>query len=239
MQNISSSSKKQHIGSIESLILEHDSLVKKIAHHLILRVPPHLGIDDLIQAGTVGLIESAYQYDQNKGASFTTYAGIRIRGAMLDEVRKADWAPRSVHQNTKKINQAVFDLESLSEGHCRHYKIAEKLQISLLSLRKMILDTHGSKLLSFEEVGMNHESVQPQEYQVNDPQTRAEESQLYEGLVKRIEDLSEKERLVIALYYHEDLNLKEIGGILEVSESRVSQILSKALKKLQISQKSF
>lgn len=215
------------------LVAEHASLVKRIAYHLLQRLPNSVQVDDLIQAGMLGLLEASSKYDAKKGASFTTFAGIRIRGAMLDEVRRGDWAPRSVHRNSRRITQAIRDLEFQKGSGATDTEIAKYLGISLSEYSAMLRDSNGCRLFSFDEI-----------FDVEDP----EESRLLGGspgvldefqreqfklrLASAIETLPERERLVLSLYYDEELNLKEIGEVLGVSESRVSQIHSQATLRL-------
>lgn len=220
--------------SLESIIAENSILVKKIAHHLLARLPSHIVLDDLIQSGTVGLIEAAYNYDPTKGASFSTYAGIRIRGAILDEIRKGDWAPRSVHQNSRRISQAIAEIEPHLGREASSQEIAQYMGVSLETLNNMLNDTHSSRIISFEELGITHDVIGDGTYaSAKSPESLVEVSERKRNLALLVKDLPEKERLVIALYYDEELNLKEIGKIINVSESRVSQILSAALHRLE------
>ena len=159
MDGISTYKSVEHHKSVESIILENSSLVKKIAHHMLARLPSHISLDDLIQSGTVGLIEAAYNYDPTKGASFSTYAGIRIRGAILDEIRKGDWAPRSVHQNSRKISQAISELEASLGRDVSAQEIAEHMNISIESLNHMMNDTHNCKIISFEDLGVTQDVI--------------------------------------------------------------------------------
>ena len=234
MDGISTYQSVEQHKSVEAIILENSGLVKKIAHHMLARLPSHIALDDLIQSGTVGLIEAAYNYDPTKGASFSTYAGIRIRGAILDEIRKGDWAPRSVHQNSRKISQAIAELEARHGRDVSAQEIADYMEISLESLNLMMNDTHNCKIISFEDLGVTQDVITDASHTISKgPEGLVEKGEQKQHLGEIIKTLPEKERLVIALYYDEELNLKEIGQVIGVSESRVSQILSSALHRIQ------
>ncbi len=218
----------------ENMVDKHASMVKRIAYHLKSRLPAHIQVDDLIQAGMIGLLEAARNYDAKQGASFETYASIRIRGAMLDEMRKNDWAPRSVHRNSRRVAEVIRQIENEKGRDARDSEIAEALNIELDEYNRILQDSSGHKILSFEEFGMDNGSILDT---IPNPQTG-----ILDGLQKEdmkvlianaIAGLPERERLVIALYYDEELNLREIGAIIGVSESRISQIHSQAVIRLQ------
>ena len=218
----------------EEIVNQHAPLVKRIAYHLMSRLPPCVQADDLIQAGMMGLLEASRNYDATQGASFETYAGIRIRGAMLDEIRKNDWAPRSVHRKARRVAEAVRKIENLKGRDARDSEVAQALEISLDEYHQMLQDASGYLVLSFEDMGMDDEAVAAQ---FADRATGVLEGLQREDFKKSLREaiagLPERERLVMALYYDEELNLREIGAVLGVSESRVSQIHSQALIRLQ------
>jgi len=223
------------VGSIDfdALVQEQAPLVKRIAHHLLGRLPDSVQLDDLIQAGMIGLIEAARKYDGGKGASFETYAGIRIRGAMLDEIRRGDWAPRSVHRNSRKISEAIKEVE-LSKGRdAEDHEVAEHLGMSVDEYHSHLKDSAGCRLFSFEEVLEKSEQGAEQIAGASPgPFPGIEKEAFRRALAESIKGLPEREQLVLALYYDEELNLKEIGAILGISESRVSQIHSQAAHRL-------
>ncbi|WP_229367427.1 RNA polymerase sigma factor FliA [Venatorbacter cucullus] len=216
------------------LVREHATLVKRIAHHLLGRLPDSVQLDDLIQAGMIGLIEAARKYDGGKGASFETYAGIRIRGSMLDEIRRGDWAPRSVHRNARRISAAIRQVENEKGRDAEDTEVAAVLGISQDEYHSILQDSAGCRLFSFEEVLEKSESG----FDVFDdeglpgPQDGVERESFQLQLAGAIKTLPEREQLVLALYYDEELNLKEIGAVLGVSESRVSQLHSQAAHRL-------
>ncbi len=201
-------------------------LVKRIAHHLLARLPDSVQIDDLMQAGMLGLLESLSKYDPAKGASFETYAGIRIRGAMLDEMRRGDWAPRSVHRNSRRVTEAMRAIENDTGRVASDRDIAKAMDISLEDYYDILRDAANCRLVSYEEVNDGDDPSILPHIEAGDHGT--EKDALLTSLAGAISQLPERERLVMALYYDEELNLKEIGAVLGVSESRISQILSQA-----------
>lgn len=215
------------------LIRKHAALVKRIAHHLMARLPASVQVDDLIQAGMIGLLEASKKYDASKGAAFETYAGIRIRGAMMDEVRKGDWVPRSVHRNARRISEAIKLIEDREGRDALDDEIATQLGMSLDEYFSCLKDSNSGKLFSFESVTECGEGAVDDVLAASDnPDQAFHESAFKENLAKEIDNLPERERLVLSLYYEEELNLKEIGAVLSVSESRVSQIHTQAAMRL-------
>ncbi len=219
---------------IEAIIKEHSVLVKRIAHHLLGRLPDHIQVDDLIQSGMVGLLEAAQKYEDTKGASFSTYAGIRIRGAMLDDIRRGDWAPRSVHRNGRKVSDAIKQVENHKGSDAQDSEIIEYLGISAEEYHQILSDTNSCRLFSFEEL-LEQQNGEPDlltEGDAPNPLASVERSAFQQVLAQSIKTLPEREQLVLSLYYDEELNLKEIGEVLKVSESRVSQLHSQAALRL-------
>jgi len=214
------------------LIDLHSDLVKKIAFHLLARLPASVEVDDLIQSGMIGLLESARKYDVTKGASFETFAGIRIRGAMLDDLRKGDWVPRSVHKNSRLISTTIAKIEKKTGENATATDIASELDISINEYQQMLRDVSCAKIIPYEDL-VNSEAEMPSTDSRDDQVFQSVSSNEFSSkLVDMIKSLPEKESLVLALYYDEELNLKEIGSVLGVSESRVSQIHSQALHRL-------
>ncbi|HUH36318.1 MAG TPA: RNA polymerase sigma factor FliA [Spongiibacteraceae bacterium] len=219
--------------NLEDLVTRHGLLVKRIAHHLMARLPASVQVDDLLQAGMVGLLEAARNYDSSKGASFETYAGIRIRGAMIDDVRRGDWAPRSVHRNSRRVQEAIHRIERRQGHDPSDQQVAAELGISIDEYHAILQDSLGSRLFSLDELGWGDDDNEdripgPGEGPLDDLTHAA----FRDSLAQAIAELPERERLVLALYYDEELNLKEIGLVLGVSESRVSQIHSQAAQRL-------
>lgn len=227
-------SKAQAQNSQEQLIQRYAPLVKRIAYHLLGRLPASVQVEDLMQAGMIGLLEAAKKYDAGKGASFETYAGIRIRGAMLDEVRKGDWAPRSVHRNTRMVTDAIRTIEARTGRDAKDHEVAAELQLSLEDYYGILSDTQGSRLYSFDDLLQDGEHGLPEDTSLshNEPIHGLLDERFQAALADAIAKLPERERLVLALYYDEELNLKEIGEVLGVSESRVSQLHSQCAARL-------
>lgn len=216
----------------KNFIEEYAPLVKRIAHHLMARIPQTVQVDDLIQAGMIGLIEAYRNFDETKGASFTTYAGIRIRGSMLDEIRKGDWAPRSVHRNSRKVAEAIREIEHTFGRDAKPQEVASRLGISVEEYHQILQDSNGVKIFAFDDLGVNEEGFSPGS-QGHSPLDKLQKNHFKQHLAYEISKLPEREKLVLALYYDEELNLREVGEVLGVSESRVSQIHSQAMLRLQ------
>ncbi len=216
----------------DALVETHASLVRRIAEHLRGRLPETVEVDDLIQVGLMALLEAARKFSADKGARFETYAGIRIRGAMLDEVRAMGWTPRSVHRKQREISTAMHELEQQTGREARAEDVAAKLGVSMDEYHKMAADSVSARLTSLDHLvdsGDQRGAVAGGE---EDPADFAEQSEFRAVLADVIGSLPEREALVMALYYDEELNLKEIGKVLEVSESRVCQIHGQALARV-------
>lgn len=217
----------------DALVEQHTSLVRRIAFHLITRLPPSVQVDDLIQAGMIGLLEASGNYASGHGASFETFAGIRIRGAMLDEIRKSDWTPRSLHRKLRQIAEAIRDIETAESRDARDSEVAEKLGLSLEAYHQVLQDASGHRIFSLEDLIAGSESVsEGLSGRFDDPLEDLEHEQFRNMLAKAIAGLPEREKLVMALYYDEELNLRQIGEVLNVSESRVCQIHGQAVVRL-------
>lgn len=217
----------------EELVNKHAALVKRIAYHLMTRLPPSVQVDDLIQAGMIGLLEASRNYDASQGASFETYAGIRIRGAMLDEIRKGDWAPRSLHRKVREITKAVQQIEWEHGRDARDAEVAEKLGMDLNDYYQTLQAASGHRIFSFEELPTKDEGMtEGLTDRILGPHEDAENEDFKQALARAIASLPERERLVMSLYYNDEMNLRETGEVLGVSESRVCQIHAQALIRL-------
>lgn len=210
-------------------------LVRRIALHMIARLPASVQLDDLLQAGMLGLLEAAQKFDGGKGASFETYAGIRIRGAIVDEMRRGDWVPRSVHRNARRITEAMKQLEGRLGREAKDTEIAEEMDVSLDEYHTMANDSLSGRLFSLDEM-LHEDEINTTQISVSEmlhgPAEVAQRQALKKALAQAIDDLPEREKMVLSLYYEEELNLKEIGLVLGVSESRVSQIHTQVALKL-------
>ena len=217
----------------EALVKTHALMVKRIAYHLLGRLPRSIQVDDLMQAGMEGLLEAAIHYDDTKGASFETYAGIRIRGHMLDEVRRNDWVPRSVYRHARLISSAVQQVENRLNREAKDHEIAAELGVSLDEYHAMLTDSNGAHLYGFDDVGVTEDVLKGQDDVPSmEPDTNAMRDDIKHRLAEIIASLPKNEGMALSLYYEHELNLKEIGEILGVSESRVSQIHSQATHRI-------
>jgi RNA polymerase sigma factor for flagellar operon FliA len=218
---------------LTQMVERYAPLVKRIAYHLLARLPASVQVDDLIQSGMIGLIEAAKNFDGSKGASFETFAGIRIRGSMLDEIRRGDWTPRSVHRNSRMIAEAIAELESELGRDVKDSEVAEKLDISLDEYHHMLSDASSGRIIGIEDLGISDDVLVTANDKEDDHLYEQQANDAFQqALIKNISSLPEREAIVLSLYYNDELNLKEIGAVLDVSESRVSQIHSQALVRL-------
>jgi RNA polymerase sigma factor for flagellar operon FliA len=215
----------------EELVERYAPLVKKIGNHLLGRLPDGVELEDLVQTGLIALLDAARQYSPAKGASFETYASIRVRGAMLDEFRNTDWAPRSVYRKQRELTAAVRAVENRTGTHAAPREIADELGVPLEEYFRMVAATTTQRMFSLDDAdatGERDDAGEP----VMDPPGEIESEEFRQAMAKAIAELPEREALVMSLYYDEELNLKEIGETLGVSESRVCQIHGQALTRL-------
>ena len=211
---------------MDALVREFLPLVKKIALYWSGRLPQSIELDDLIQVGLVGLIQASESYDASKGASFATYASIRVKGAILDEVRRYDWVPRSLQQKMKQASEAISQVEARTGRTATDRDVADELGVPLEQYQKMSGEFTGCRIASLDAIDM--EGVDPDA----NPAFSVEDSGFKQALADAIQQLPEKEKMMMSLYYSDELNLKEIGAIMGVTESRVSQIHGQALVRL-------
>ncbi len=219
----------------EKIIIEYAGLVKLVAGRLSMYLGYNVEYDDLVGYGTFGLIDAVDKFDYTKGVKFETYASLRIRGAILDQIRKMDWIPRSIRQKQRKIDMAYQSLEQKYGRMATDDEIATELEISIDELENWQNQTKITNIISldeFMEQGTEGKVEQSLTADFDQPDRIVEKQELKELLMKTLETLTEKEKKVIILYYYEELTLKEISRILEVSESRISQLHTKALQKM-------
>jgi RNA polymerase sigma factor for flagellar operon FliA len=209
-------------------------LVKRIAYQLAARLPASVQIDDLVQAGMIGLLDALNNFDETQGAQFETYASQRIRGAMLDELREIDWVPRSVRKNARDIERAISLLQQQHGKAPTEQQIANQMQLTLHEYQAMLTDARGHQLVYYEDFQGDGDG--PVELNLSDgrasPFAAMQDEGMRQALIIAIEELPEREKMVMAMYYQEELNLKEVGAVLDVSESRVCQIHSQAIMRL-------
>ncbi|APX93011.1 RNA polymerase sigma factor FliA [Halomonas sp. 1513] len=215
-----------------ALLEQYLPLVRRQALALQVKLPASVELDDLIQAGMVGLLDCLNRFDAGQGASFTTYASQRIRGAMIDELRSRDWVPRSVRRNARALDEAMRRTEQRLGRAADEQEIADELGIELAEYHQQLADANGGQLLPYEELVA--EGVEPGSGEGAPPSPFAAlvDGEQRQRLVDAIELLPEREKLLLGLYYQEELNLKEIGAVLGVSESRVCQLHSQAVTRL-------
>ncbi|SMC26181.1 RNA polymerase, sigma 28 subunit, SigD/FliA/WhiG [Andreprevotia lacus DSM 23236] len=229
--------RKTQSDSEHDRVQQHAPLVRKIAYHLVSRLPASVEVDDLIQVGLMGLMEAARNFDPNAGVQFETFATQRIRGAMLDELRSADWMPRQARRNMREIEAAVHKLEQALGRAPQETEVAQLLGIALEEYQLRLGDARGHQLLYYDdfddEDGGSHDTLDQfvADHDAN-PLESLSDAGFRKLLVAGLDSLPEREKLVMALYYDEELNLKEIGAVLGVSESRVSQLHSQAIARL-------
>lgn len=221
-------------GKIEqdNLIEQYLPEVRRIALSLQVRLPASIELNDLIQAGIVGLIESMGRFDNSVGATFATFASQRIRGAMIDELRTRDWMPRSVRRRARDMDACVRRLEQRFGRPPSEREIADALDISMEEYRQLLSDTNSGDLLPLDELTGEKLDREYGDERIVTPFDDLLDSQQRERLVDAIEALPEREKMLMALYYQKEMNLKEIGVIMGVSESRVCQLHSQAISRL-------
>lgn len=219
----------------QALILEYSYLIKYIAGRLHIYFGSNVEYDDLVGYGVFGLIDAIDKFDITKGVKFETYASLRIRGAIIDSIRDMDWVPRSLRQKNKEIENAIWDLENELGRSATDKEIAEKLGLRQDEFYKRINEVNLTSMVSLEDfLDQNYElGVESQNYSMGDsPERLAELAEIKEILGDSINKLPEKEKTVLSLYYFEELTLKEISAIMKVSESRISQLHTKAIMRL-------
>jgi RNA polymerase sigma factor for flagellar operon FliA len=217
------------------LLTEHMPLVKRLAHQMKAKLPASVEVDDLIQAGMIGLLDAISRYEEDHGAQFETYAVLRIRGAMLDELRSNDWMPRSTRQNMRKVEQAMATLQQQLGRPPSESEIAKSMKLSLTDYQDMLGDSGGHQLVYYEDFhdeDGNDSWLDRYAVDEDDPLRALMETDFRQAVIDAIDALPPREKLLMGLYYEEELNLKEIGAVMGVSESRVSQLHSQAVGRL-------
>jgi len=218
----------EHVKSREALFEENLSLVKIIAHHVSIRLPPGKSVEDLIQVGMIGLLEASRTYEGNLGAEFKSYASIRVRGAILDELRRDSWMPRSVQQKSRQLTKAIKEVENRIGRTATDREIADELGLSPTEYAEMLDTVAGGTVFSLEDQA---EVVSPDDDD-DLPLKSMEDESTRKCLAAVIESLPEQEQLVVVLYYNKGLNLREISEVLDVSESRVCQVHTQAVNRM-------
>jgi len=223
-------------------LAKYAPLVRRLALQLVAKLPASVELDDMIQAGMLGLLDAANRYQENQGAQFETYASQRIRGAMLDELRANDWLSRGLRQSSRSVDAAVQALEQKLARAPSEREIAQAMNLSLEEYQHLLQEIHGSQLVYYEdqETGSNENSFLDRQASGsdranhNDPLEHMLESGMRHMLVEAIAQMPDRERLLLSLYYEQEMNLREIGAVLEVSQSRVCQLHSQAISRLRV-----
>ncbi|PQO94797.1 RNA polymerase sigma factor FliA [Massilia phosphatilytica] len=218
-----------------SLLTEHAPLVKRLAHQMKAKLPPSVEVDDLVQAGMMGLLDAINRYEENHGAQFETYAVLRIRGAMLDELRSSDWMPRSTRANMRKVEQAMATLQQQLGRPPSESEVAKSLKLSLADYQDLLGDSGGHQLVYYEDFHDDEGGdsfLDRHAVDDADPLKSLLDTDFRQTVIDAIDALPPREKMLMGLYYEEELNLKEIGAVMGVSESRVSQLHTQAVARL-------
>lgn len=230
MYTVSGKSDKNH------LLEMHAPLVKRLAHQMKAKLPPSVEVDDLIQAGMIGLLDAVSRYEDTHGAQFETYAVQRIRGAMLDELRSSDWLPRSIRQTMRKIEEAMNKVQQRLGRPPKEAEIAAEMKLSLTEYQELLGEGSGHQLVYYEDF---HEKDENEHFldrycvdESGDPLQSLMNGGFRQAVIQAIEALPEREKILMGLYYEQEMNLKEIGAVMGVSESRVCQLHSQAIARM-------
>ena len=222
----------------DALAVHYMHIVKYVAGRMAINTPPGIDYDDLISWGVLGLLDALDKFDPEQQIRFSTYAGIRVRGAILDQIRALDWAPRSLRAMARKVNTARENLRQANGREPSSSEIAEKLDITQDQVEHTLAQLHAAQMVSLDAYlpSSGDEEGQPRQTQVGaadiGPDVAAERSERQEHLADAILQLPEQQQKVLNLYYYEELTLKEIGAVLNVSESRICQVHGAAVKNL-------
>ena len=221
----------------EQIVLEHTPLIRYIVNRIAVRLPSHIDLDDLHNTGVIGLMDAIEKYDPDKNCKFKTYAEFRIKGAILDQLRSLDWVPRSVRQKSRKLERAYGEVEQRLGRMASEDEVADSLGLQIEKFHELLNQVRGISMINLEEVrGTNADGDRSgtfadivEDVNSENPFATLKLTEMKSVVADTIASLPEKERLVISLYYYEDLNMKEIGGILGITESRVCQIHTKSV----------
>lgn len=220
----------------ENYVEQYAPLVKRIAHHMMSRLPASVQVSDLIQAGLIGLMGAVSRFEDTQGVQFETYAAQRIRGAMIDELRANDWFPRSVRKTQREVDDALTRVEQRLGRTPTEVEVANELDVTLEEYQGMLTEIHGSQLVHFDDFEQSDDDAGyldrhgPVDHA--DPLARLTDARFKAALIKAIEVLPEREKLLMGLYYEQELNFKEIAAVMGVTESRVCQLHSQAVSRL-------
>ncbi len=222
----------------ERIVLEHTALIRYIVNRIAVRLPSHIDLDDLHNTGVIGLMDAIDKYDPDKNCKFKTYAEFRIKGAILDQLRSLNWVPRSIRQKSRRLEQAYSEVEQRLGRSATENEIADSLGLQLPEFHFLLNQVRGISMVNLDELRSGGDMDQPmygdifEDVKAENPFASLKTRELRHAVAECIGSLPEKERLVISLYYFEDLNMKDIGNVLGITESRVCQIHTKAVARL-------
>jgi len=224
----------------EDIVLEHTPLIRYIVNRIAVRLPSHIDLEDLHNTGVIGLMDAIEKYDPEKNCKFKTYAEFRIKGAILDQLRSLDWVPRSVRQKGRKLERAYQDMEQRLGRSANDDEVADSLGIQIDKFHELLNQVRGISLVNLEEIRSRDADGERtggytdiiEDVQAENPLASVKLTEMKRVVADTISSLPQKERLVVSLYYYEDLNMKEIGNILGITESRVCQIHTKSMLRL-------
>jgi RNA polymerase sigma factor for flagellar operon FliA len=239
--------KKKSSEERERLIIEYAPLVKTIVGRLRMKLPSHVGQDDLLSAGTIGLLDAIDKFDETKGVEFKSYAEFRIRGAVIDELRSMDWVPRSVRKNEKRLQEAYAKVEKEKMRPAHDEEVAEELDVGIEEFHRLLDQVRGVSILNEEEICdlAPQQGAMDSKWSMNwaikgtDPFQSVRLNEVKKVIAEAIERLPKNERTVMTLYYYEELTMKEIGNVMGYTESRVSQLHTKSVLRLKNSLRSY
>ncbi|MEK6531045.1 MAG: FliA/WhiG family RNA polymerase sigma factor [Deltaproteobacteria bacterium] len=221
----------------DKLLIDNLHIVKIIAYQVAMNLPPHIDVNDLMSAGTIGLLEAIDRFDVSKGVQFNTYASIRVRGAIMDELRSMDWMTRSMRDKSNQLEKAFMAVEKKTGRPAETDEVANFLGISIDDLHSILSEVSALSVFSLEDIGVNHDEGMDileciKDPEGKDPMAVAKLNQIKRRVAEAVEGLPEKEKLIVSLYYYDELTLKEIGKVLEITESRVCQLHSQTMHRL-------
>ncbi|HXY05496.1 MAG TPA: RNA polymerase sigma factor FliA [Burkholderiaceae bacterium] len=233
-------------GTIErqqDYVKQYASLVRRIAHQMIAKLPANVELDDMVQAGMIGLMDAVNRFEESQGTQFEVYAASRIRGSMLDELRASDWLPRSARKSQRDIENAIHRLEQRLQRAPQESEIAQELHLSVADYQELLGDARGAQLVYFDDLGGGNDNDDYLERHLaqtgGEPLEVLRDKRFRTALVAAIEELPEREKLLMSMYYEQDMNLREIGAVMGVTESRVCQLHSQAVSRLRAKLKSW
>jgi RNA polymerase sigma factor FliA len=221
---------------VDAYVREYTPLVRRLAHQMIARLPANVELDDMVQTGMMGLMDAASRFEVTHGTQFEVYAAQRIRGAMLDELRANDWMPRSARKSQRDIDGAIHRLEGRLKRAPMEAEIAAELGVPLAEYQELLNGARGAQLVYLDDLGARSDEEDFLERHLvidgEEPAAMLRDKRFREALVAAIDELPEREKLLMGLYHEQDMNLREIGAVMGVTESRVCQLHSQALARL-------